>query len=186
MADCRERRPRLSGLKVGPVKEHAGRFWSHVSRDAECWIWLGATSRGYGSFWVHGTRTIRAHRVAWMLEHGAIPAGLFVCHRCDNQLCVRPDHLWLGTTSDNQRDSVKKGRHGTQRQPMETTLAKLHGEKHWNAKLTTDQAAEILRRHRDGEPTRDLARAFRLHPSSIRRIVAGDRWRRPLAARGGA
>jgi hypothetical protein len=52
----------------------------------------------------------RAHRVAWEIYCGEIPNNLHVLHTCDNPLCVKPDHLWLGTQADNMRDKALKGR----------------------------------------------------------------------------
>jgi hypothetical protein len=56
-----------------------------------------------------------AHRIAWELTNGPIPAGLFVCHHCDTPGCVRPDHLFLGTAQENMQDASRKDRmlHGT-------------------------------------------------------------------------
>lgn len=88
------------------------RFWSKVRKSDECWIWIAGRyfPAGYGQFFLDG-RDMRAHRTSWTIVHGPIPDGLWVLHKCDNPPCVRPDHLFLGTRSDNMRDCVSKGRH---------------------------------------------------------------------------
>lgn len=76
-----------------------------------CWLWRGSPEkRGYGRFYMNGNHNVRAHRAAYVLFRGEIPAGMLVCHSCDNPGCVNPAHLWLGTGSDNMRDMVAKGR----------------------------------------------------------------------------
>jgi hypothetical protein len=66
---------------------------------------------GYGQFAVTSTQPEVAHRVAWVLANGEIPGGLWVLHKCDNRLCSNPEHLFLGTQTDNMQDMAKKGRH---------------------------------------------------------------------------
>lgn len=96
------------------------RFWRHVSKGPECWLWTGApNSAGYGMVGegpAGADRKILAHRLAWEIHFGPIPEGMFVCHHCDTPLCVRPDHLFLGTHTDNMRDMAAKGRQ--RRQPF--------------------------------------------------------------------
>ena len=82
----------------------------HTSPETGCWEWTGEMHwAGYGLFCVNRKR-YRAHRVALILEGIEIPAGMLVCHHCDNRKCVRPDHLFIGTQSDNVRDMYAKGR----------------------------------------------------------------------------
>lgn len=85
------------------------RFWSKVNKTDDCWLWTGAkTDKGYGRFWKDGKR-LAAHRVSYEIASGPIEEGLLICHRCDNVLCVRPDHLLKGTHQDNFDNMVKKG-----------------------------------------------------------------------------
>lgn len=105
-------------------------FWKNVDKNGAvaredlgpCWLWTGyKTGPGgmlYGQFTINYQRD-KAHRWAWRFLVGEIPKGLYVCHKCDVPLCVRPDHLFLGTAMDNFRDSVAKGRReGIQHGPL--------------------------------------------------------------------
>lgn len=83
-----------------------------------CWRWLGRSRdrKGYGRFSLEG-RLLLAHRAAWLLFVGAIPDGLMVRHRCPGggrPWCVNPDHLLLGTNTDNMQDMLTDGRHWAQ------------------------------------------------------------------------
>ena len=82
-----------------------------LEQEESCWIWTGGISHGYGAFYYQG-RQGAAHRFSWVLEYGAIPHGLLVCHSCDNPPCVRPPHLFLGTTQENTKDAQLKSRLG--------------------------------------------------------------------------
>lgn len=90
-------------------------FWKRVNKDGpvhpicgQCWLWTGGTYKtrgGYGQF-----RGMRAHRFSYLINIGEIVNDLYVLHKCDNVLCVNPDHLFLGTPQDNMTDKKQKGR----------------------------------------------------------------------------
>ena len=92
------------------------RFMSKVIKTNDCWLWnAGKNYKDYGNFSVtiNGcSKTYRAHRFIYEYFNGTIPEGMLVCHTCDTPRCVNPNHLWLGTVSDNTVDSVNKKRHG--------------------------------------------------------------------------
>lgn len=147
-----------------PERTREDRFWQRVVvADPEiCWQWTGSTNQNYGVFpdrvaeakW--GNRL--AHRISWELHYGPIPAGLYVCHKCDNRLCVNPNHLWLGTHQQNQADMGQKGR--------TYSPAK---------KLADEDVAEIRRRIGAGESRTSIAAAFNVLPNHISRIKTGAR-----------
>lgn len=113
------------------------RFWTRVKKTKECWIWQGALrGGGYGAVWIGGGKGGHhpAHRIAYELTYGPISPAIQVLHNCDNPPCVRPDHLFLGTSLTNMQDKIKKGRAGNTRP---------HHFTYHNAKLTPVLAAQI-------------------------------------------
>ncbi len=83
------------------------RFWDKVDKSGKCWIWRGSKLKtGYGRFHFAG-KTITAHRISWMLAHGSIEEGMHVLHKCDNPPCVNPDHLYIGTHTQNMQDKKR-------------------------------------------------------------------------------
>lgn len=148
---------------AGHHTSFAARFGLRVKKTEGCWEWIGPTYRGYGRLW-HNGKTIRAHRASWLIHRGDIPSGMFVCHRCDNPKCVKPDHLFLGTHQDNMNDKVQKGR-----------CARLDrsGEKSGSAKLTAADVRCIRQRLR---PQRELATEYGVDPSTISDIQRRKTW----------
>lgn len=142
------------------------RFWSKVDvRDPdECWEWQAAIARdGYGAFssWIDGkVRSFKAHRFAYVMEHGSVADDNFALHRCDNRRCCNPFHLWEGTTDDNMQDMVNKKRCA-------------HGERNPRTTLTLPQVIYI---RSSSKAAADLADRFGVHRTTIRRIVRGKTW----------
>ena len=142
------------------------RFWSKVEKrsGAECWPWLASKAHfGHGQFKVGGKHgsCVHAHRVAWELTFGDIPAGAVVRHRCDNPPCVNPAHLVIGTQDDNINDRVRRGRSAA-------------GDKHGRAKLTSADVANI---RLSQEPISILAKNYGVNRETVRAAKSGRNWK---------
>lgn len=140
------------------------RFLSKIIKsDADdCWDWSTSVRGGYGSFSI-GSVNYVATRLMWRLVHGTDPLGQLVCHTCDNPRCCNPDHLYLGSYGDNNRDKQAKGRSNC---PL--------GEKHHQAKLTDGDVAYIFQSTANGVT---LAKQFGITPANVSAIRRGQTWR---------
>lgn len=133
------------------------RFWNKVnvipeSNSSACWEWTGATiSNGYGVASIGNGDTMLAHRYAASLNRDI--TNKTVMHICDNKICVRPDHLVVGTQSDNMRDMLLKGRN--------------------NRKLTIAQVRDIKSKELS---RRDYALKYSITVGYIGEIQRGQSW----------
>lgn len=142
------------------------RFWNFVDRSGDCWIWTGfRNKKGYGHFNFARGGAMTAHRFAYLDTFGEFDRSLQVCHKCDNPPCVNPNHLFLGTNSDNQIDSSKKGRHCRPR-----------GEKSTTAKLTWEDVEEIRHHWKYQKSQKAIGKQFGVSQSSIWRILHNLTW----------
>lgn len=157
------------GAPRGTLEE---RFRRHTAiAENGCWEWQGSVDgSGYGMLSrpkpSTGAKMLRAHRVSYELYRGAIPPDRCVLHRCDNVRCVRPDHLFLGSRTENNADRDQKGRH-----------IPLQGKQHGNAKLTDEAVDHIRHLWRAGHPTSGIAAFYRIHPSTVANIGSGRAWK---------
>lgn len=138
-----------------------------------CWIWKGYTSPGgYGRLWIGG-RYQQAHRVMWMLTYGSIPKGYGVLHKCDTPACVNPNHLFLGTSPENNADRDAKGRTA-------------RGSQNGRAKLTEKDVCTIRRLRQQGHTTVSLGEEYGVLPAQISKIAKGQRWNKERAPADGS
>jgi hypothetical protein len=151
-------------------RTNADRFWQRVEKSDGCWTWVGlrVDSTGYGRCPL-GKRGVwgLAHRVSWELHYGPIPDGLFVCHHCDNRLCVRPDHLFLGTHQDNMADAFAKGRMVPPPHPS--------GESHYYAKISDADVLRLVADRAAGASVKSLAEKYRLTEAHVYSLLQGRR-----------
>jgi HNH endonuclease len=172
------------------------RFWPKVEKTDGCWYWTASCDPcGYGHFSIDG-KLHSAHRVSWELAYGPIPDRLDVLHKCDNPPCVRPDHLFLGTHTDNMVDMISKGRKVSimkqgrwrHQHPKQTACGQRNGTQTHperlargvdggRAKLTWEQVVAIRECAATGMSQYKLAEEFGVHGTTINRIVRGLLWK---------
>jgi len=123
----------------------------------ECWEWFGPKHRqGYGYH-----KQTMAHRYSYQLYKGAFPKELHVCHSCDNPSCVNPDHLRVGTKSENTKDAIERGQHKI-------------GENSVKAKLSNIDVAIIRASLEAGISGKVLADKFNVCEATISKIKIGN------------
>lgn len=144
--------------------------------NSGCWLWTGAldAKTGYAHFRFDAKpgHSPGAHRASYRLFKCAeIPDGLMVCHKCDVRSCVNPDHLFLGTATDNMSDAAAKGRMKWKR-PTRPELPR--GEAHHMARLTADDVIAIRASRRPGI---ELAERYGVSGNTVSRVRRRVIWR---------
>jgi len=141
------------------------RLMAKVKITPYCWEWTACLNMGgYGTIRKGGTMSL-AHRVIWELAHGPIPEGMFILHHCDNRKCVNPEHLFIGTQTDNMRDMYKKGRE-----------PKKDAENNGNSKLTWKDVY-LIRSIYPALSTYKLGKQFGVSNVAIHQIVKNKIWK---------
>lgn len=137
-------------------------FWSKVDikdNKDECWNWLASTDYvGYGHFNINDYDDTLAHRVAYIICRSNIPDDKIVTHQCNNPSCCNPDHLQLGTHSENIQYSLRCDRHSV---------------------LTNEHVREIHKLLLEGNLKQsEIAELYNIARTEISRINTGERWGR--------
>lgn len=153
-----------TGPKPRPVAERFERFWI-PEPNSGCHLWLGGINKRTSTYWQAFFDGKLASRAAWSMANGPIPTGMCVLHRCDNPMCVNPDHLFLGTLKDNSGDMMRKGR---------GRYVPHLGESHGRASVTEDQVKAIL--SATGR-TADIARQLGISYWIVWGVRRGRAWR---------
>lgn len=145
-------------------KSVSQRFWEKVIKKESCWEWSGSPSKaGYGTLSINKI-PINAHRISYEIHIGKIPENMCVCHKCDNRICVNPDHFFLGTKKDNMEDKRLKKRHA-------------YGEKTGNSKLTDEIVLYCRFLYENGFKLSEMSKFFNIGCAPMRNAIKGRSWK---------
>jgi hypothetical protein len=151
---------------MGVLEPTKVKFYRHalIPNENGCILWKGLASKkwpdGYGKIRIKGGKQIAAHRFSYEMHNGIIAEGLHVLHKCDTPRCVAPQHLFLGTASDNMKDRSKKNRCNNAK-----------GENNYLANFTNEIANRIRAIHKEGSSLRKIAKQFNTTYNTIWKIV---------------
>jgi len=146
------------------------RFFSKVQKTDTCWLWKGSLNRNqwgkrYGTLQM-GEKNMLAHRISYELFKGKIPKGKIVCHQCDIESCVNPNHLWLGSYQDNMEDMRFKKRENY-----------VKGSINPASKLTEKEVEKIKELYIEGWMIKDISSFFGVTRHCIQHILKGKTWK---------
>lgn len=162
-------------MRVNPTKNLSvvpqkviDRFWKYVNKTPGCWLWTGPRMRNkYGVeravLWIQPTYYL-ASRLSWNIHYGEILGGLWALHKCDNTMCVKNVHLFLGNHKANMRDMVLKNR-----------VAR--GERGGRAILKTENIQEIFRLSKEGFRHWQMAKKFGVSRPTITAVLNHRIWK---------
>jgi len=168
---CRDRY-RFCSLSCKKSFPALGWLWTHISvLPSGCWEWTDCRDKnGYGVWFlvIDGKRIkTPAHRASWILHERPDPGDLFVCHHCDNPPCVNPLHCFLGTSAENTRDMIIKGR-----------MNAPFGEQHWNSELNPEIVRTMRREYFSGICSMGkLAKRFKIGVATAFEAIHGKTWK---------
>lgn len=133
----------------------------NIDENAGCHLWGGKPNhKGYGVICINYKKHL-VHRLSYEMQVGPIPDGMVVCHKCDTPSCVNPEHLFVGTRTDNHADMVAKKRHQM-------------GSSQWRAKLTEDAVRAI----REMDCTnKEAAERYGVTPAAIKAVRLRKNWK---------
>ena len=173
------------------------RFLSKINtRDKEsCWPWKASTCQGYGQFVIKGS-VFKSSRVSFHLFCGEAPTGMMVCHTCDNPACCNPNHLFLGSSSDNMRDMISKGRgnkasgdaHFSKTNPEKLARGDKNGKstkpdktprgEDFSSAVLNEAVVKEMRliRRNEGFTYRKISKLFGFHLDTVRLAIKGLTW----------
>lgn len=164
MGNWVDARPKIKSGRpkiIRSLEDWGGFFYERcIINQGGCWEWAGRKMRnGYGKLVFEGYE-VSAHRLSYLIHIGRIPAGICVLHKCDNKPCVNPDHFFLGTKGDNNRDCCAKGR-----RPI--------GENHPYAKLSDADVAAIRRSYVPRRNGKELAYKYGVTTMHLVQVALG-------------